>query len=230
LLGSLVHDNGVNVLQVTPPAGGKVNSSYPFFIQDWIYNSNYSLARTSPGIRITGPQPGTQALTYVSDCVLGPCLLRGINCEVPNGSVDMSDVLLLDATAANIRANTQSCSLFRVTSFMTPHNALGTGHNCINLINGAQVYSSIVYGGCVAVPSGVTISAPNDPNDQFRTTCNTTALNPKEIDPGFKTNVSNLDGAVPPSVLDAADFTPTTSIAPGSSLTSVGQLLKQIFP
>ena len=219
---SNIHDNGANIWQTESP--GSNYSSYLICSQNWIFNSNYP--NVGPGIRVTGDANSAWQATVVDTCVMGPCLLRGVAEWSPNDVLTVSNSLFLDAEDANIRSNSQHTNVDKITSFMTPHNFQGDGHNCVNLVSGASVTNSIFYGGNVIAPAGTKLGSPND---QFNTTGNTTALSSKQVDPGFETDVSSYDRAVPPSTLEADDFTPSTATAKGTSLTSLDKLTDMLF-
>jgi hypothetical protein len=215
----VVHDNGtsfkINVIQSQSP--GRDYGSYLVARENWIFNSNYS--HTGAGIRIEGDENSAWQATFIQQCVLGPCLLRGAADWTPKDVLSINNSLFLDSEDANVMAASPQTMVRFCTIFSTPHNALGTGHNCLNVPPGTLVDNSIVYGGQVDVAAGVKLGTPND---QFNTTGNKTALSPTEHNPNFVADVDDFDGAVPAATLEAADFTARSSTAAGSSITSVG--------
>jgi hypothetical protein len=226
---SIIHDNSLgNIIQYSPPTTGSQWSSYLTLVEDWIYNSSYATSTaTINGLDLVGNGQSTYwGVTNLYQCVLGPCLKYGIYANTANNILQVQNCLLLDVTQAGVRT-VQSCTLQNVTSFMTPHNPFGQGHNCFNVPVNTSVTNSVFYGGNVIAPAGTHLGSPND---QFKTTGNTTALSSSEVDPQFLTDVSGYDGAVSAATLEAADFTVRTGGIPtGSSVYSVGSWHKLVF-
>jgi hypothetical protein len=226
---SVVHDNGIaNVLKQEPITG-----THLFFMSNsWIYNSDYSHA--GDGLLVNPPACNNSSsaprTTYIRECAFGPALNYGIRFfGLPNG-LFVYDSLLLDSTFAGVRS-TAICALLNITSFMTPHNKNGTGHNFINFSTyGCSVDSSIVYGGGVVIPNNAWVRLGQN-NTQYNTTVNKVALAPKMIDPLFVSAVATLDGAVPVSTLEQLDFSLSANSpakGTGTSVTSVNSLLNVI--
>ena len=111
----------------------------------------------------------------------------------------------------------------QITSFMTPLNPLGKGHDCIRVTNpstAANFVSSIFYGGAVKVPAGAKDFVRN--NAQFRTTGNTTYLSSKQIDLRFQQNVGRYGNNTSIAKLAQIDFT----LRPESPVPSNGSYLR----
>jgi hypothetical protein len=231
LTSSIVNDNGVNILQETPAqaASSLPNGAFLVLTQDWICNSKY--ANAGQGVLIHGSEFSAVNQTQAYQCVFGPCLERAIENQAPTNIITAWHCLFLDSIAANVLDPYANISMSNITVFSTPHSIWNGGHNVLNLVDGAEMYASIVYGATVYVPTGVKLNNnfPNLPNTQFNTNGNTTALCPTETDPQFDSDVSFLDGAVPPSTLIVADFAPNAKGVLGSNVTSVESLLNIIF-
>ncbi len=180
-----------------------------------------------------------QTNTTVRDSVIGPGLGRGV-VSAANSQMRVSNCLLLNATRANLHQTDYTNGGFmpnllsanRVTSFMTPMDPFGTAHDAV--VSGSPKFSnvnnSVVYGGHVRISAGIKLG---ENNTQFKTTGNTTALSPKQVNPRFQADLCQYGNNVPLRKLIATDF----ALSPGSPakgtgsiVTSVRQLLNSPLP
>jgi hypothetical protein len=222
LEASIVHDNSCNVLCDQDATPGPSNIS---FINCWIANRNY--LKTYDGIRISSSSNNGSSKFLVQGSILGPCLKTAITYSGIPSTLQVTNCLFIDATAANIKSSA-TCNLKQITSYMTAHSPQGFAHACLNVPDSTDVNQSIFCGGTVVVAPG---SKLGQANHQSITTGNTMALSGFLEKPPFAAKVESYPDDVTAQALIDTDF----SIAPGSpatgcgaSVISVKSLLKSI--
>lgn len=232
-----VHDNLTNVL-----AEGAIN---PKFDKCWLYNSDQAsrfYRQGSTGATIKGPSSGFTTPAF-TNCIIGPGLETGLWFYPNNGSncgLTMADSLFISCAGyaiqkeATVAAGQQSINLTRVTSFQARTSPIPSSYpqevslrffESSTNPNAEVVSNSIFYDGFVNV-FGTRLLGPG--NFQYRTSGQTMTLSASQIDPKFKSDVSNITGTATFTQLKNLDFslqTGSPATGSGSTLTSVQQLL-----
>ena len=225
----VVHDNAVNIT-ITPSATATQNT----IANSWVTNSQSNTTYKTDGIRVVGSTTQTQSnssLLFLNS-IIGPGLSTGVNVQSSGPAMlQFTDCLFNNAGTANLARTAGANSpinLFRVTSFMTPHNQYGQGHAALQFTAAGNdsVRNSIFWGGAIQVSGNKPLGANNV---QFKTLGNTVVLSNTFTDPKFANDVSGVADNTPVSTLANLDFSlsnssPQVPYGLGSLMISLKQL------
>ena len=231
LVQANIHDNIKNVEIHSP--GASVGTQSPSGLYAcWIYNGPQAVPPgNAAGITVTAgavpPVSGNPSgNAVINNCVLGPNLMQGVDNGFPG--LKINGCLFLNAYSSSLTLR-NSTELDRCTLFVTARNSLGNPKTAIRVLAGNNsIRNSIIYGGVVRIPQGLSYGPKNT---QFATTGNTSALSAGLVDPLFVSPVGTYQEPVSFAVLKNANF----ALKPGSpaqgtgaQVTSVQAVLNQL--
>lgn len=213
----MVHDNLDAGIEVDCAYGGYS----PDIKRSWIYN-HYGLGK-GVGVRIKDRYRGGYSWFNISESVIGPLNPTAIEFAQRNGGVSVRNSLILNPDIAGIKKvvtgpdSYYSNILFtQSTMFLTPLNREGKSHANFSFEKGQDTITrSVIYGGVVDGKGTKQTIAIN--NFQYKTSGDTLAISPSQVNPKFAANVDAIS-ATDYATIRATDF----SLQPGSPAAGMG--------
>lgn len=181
---------------------------------------------------------GPTSTIYAHNCVFGPYFDYGL--DIANGSVRLTNCMLMNARLANLKVapaagstanvTASNCTIYQTKIVQDPFRAplpygLPQHAVSVNAAGKLRVANSIIFGGFVDVPAGQKVNGGG--NVQYSVSGNTVALAPSMVDPKFVT--SHIYGQTTPAVFIPQAYTLFDfTVQPGSPAVGKGSPIGKV--